>query len=143
MLKRTLKIILVVLIALPVLIILPFFAGEVIDNIALSNFKTQFINNLSLPPDTFIVETVSGCGNTGGIGNHTELYVGVLVKTSLSSSEWDKYRFASHKVSDDGMSTRSMRLLGLSFPNIDGTDGFYILEYSKKSPCSDLDIRGH
>ena len=143
MLKKILKIIFTLFIILLVLIILPFVISPIIDNVALGNYKKEVLDTLYLPPDTEIVETISGCGNTSGTGNHTEMYVAILVKTSLSEEEWKSYGFLSHDVLAEGEKTFSMSLVGVYFSHIDNPEGYYILEYAKQAPCSDFDIRGH
>lgn len=143
MLIKAGKICLIIFMALIALVILPFIAGPIIDNMALRHFKASVLKDLDLPPGTDIIETVSGCGNTGGTGNHTELYVAILVKSTLSEAEWEEYGLASHKVSADGAETWAMGCVGQSFSRIDNTDGLYILEYAKSAPCSDFDLRGH
>jgi len=143
MLKKLFKIISILFIAFPAMIICLFFICPVIDNIALENYKKEVLNTLNLPPDTVIIEAVSGCGNTSGTGNHTELYVAVLVKTALSEHEWKSANAASHDVVSERAQTSAMSLVGVSFSQINDPEGYYIFEFTKNAPCSDFDLRGH
>ncbi len=143
MFKKIFRIIFALFIMLLALIILPFVIFPIMDNIALGNYKKEVLDTLNLPPNTEIVETISGCGNTGGTGNHTEMYVAILVKTTLSEEEWKSYSFISHDVLADGEKTFAMSLVGVYFSHIDDPEGYYILEYAREAPYSDFDIRGH
>ena len=143
MLKRTCKIIFLLLLLFPILLLLPFFIAPIVDDIALTQFKSHLIETLALPPNTQMVDVVSGCGNTGGTGNHTELYVGILLKTTLSQEEWNLYYPNVHNVFLHGETTWSMSAVNLSFSKIDNPQGHYILEKQKTAPWSNFDIRGH
>lgn len=125
------------------MIILPFLICPIIDNIALSQYKKEVLNTLNPPSNTEVVEVVSVCGNTSGTGNHTEMYVAVLVKTTLSENEWKSFHVVSHNVSLDGEQTFAMSLVGVNFSHIDNSEGYYIFEYIQQAPCSDFDLQGY
>lgn len=145
--KKTVKIlgivILVIVIALIAIVILPFIIAPVIDNIVLARYRSQMINELELPADTEIVETVSGCGNTGGTGNHTELLVSVLVKSELNEDAFFEYFPHAYEAEECDFETWAMGCVGLSFSKPKEEGNYYILEFIKSAPCSDFDLRGH
>lgn len=132
------------------LLILLFSLPMLIDNIALGLYKADVLDNLSLPAETEIVEVVSGCGNTSGAGNHTELYVAILLKTTLPEEEWERSAYSAYidrYVAWEGQETLAMSCVGVSFSeitaDIDSDETYYIFECVKSAPCSFLDLRGH
>lgn len=143
LLKSVCKIFVILFLVLFAALVLLFVLSPVIDDIALNHYEEETTSALELPPDTKIIGTVSKCGNTSGTGNHTEMYLAVLVKTSLSEKTWNEYGFISHSVSADGEQTYTMKVLNLDFPHMDEPDGCYILEYAEDAPCSSFDLRGH
>lgn len=46
---------------------------------------------LELPADAELIEAASFVGNTGGTGNHVEIWAGILVRSSLSLEELESY----------------------------------------------------
>ena len=106
-----------------------WFAAPVIDDMALSRLRADILKDI--PPEQ-VVEVVSGCGNTGGAGNHTELYVAVLVRGGSSSQP----------ITQGLLQTPEMRSLDLSFSFNDGS-GYHIVDRCKSAPCSWFDLRGH
>ena len=143
MLKKLCKILLAGAALLAGAVVLPFLLGPAADDLALGRYRSEVLENLALPPGTGVVEVVSGCGNTSGTGNHTELYVGILVKTSLSEEAWAALCPDSRSVSAQGPDTPAMGGLGLSFAQLETAEGVYILEFSTPAPFSDFDLRGH
>ncbi|MCH5269748.1 MAG: hypothetical protein J1E83_03280 [Lachnospiraceae bacterium] len=145
--KKTVKIlgiiILAIVVALIAIVILPFIKASVIDNMALNKYRSRILNELELPTDTEIVETVSGCGNTGGTGNHTELLVSVLVKSELDEDAFFAYYPHAYEAEERDFETWAMGCVGLSFNKPEEEGNYYILEYIKSAPCSDFDLRGH
>ena len=146
MLRKTAKIILIIFLAvfflLIAVIVLPFVVSPIIDNIALARYETQILEELDLPPDAEVIEIIHGCGNTGGTGNHTEMYVGMLVKTSLPAEEWEEYHYQVYSTLTHGMETWAMGCVGLSFSEEYIAEGYYILEFIESAPCSEFDLRG-
>ncbi len=145
--KKICKGILILFLVFIAMIVLTFLASPIINDIAADNYKKEVLGNLNLPENTVLVEAVNGCGNTSGTGNHNEIYVSILLKTTLPDSEVGQFFPYVHKVSSDGARTLSMMLLNLSFSDLDNiksnTEGYYIVEYIRDSPCSDFDLRGH
>lgn len=149
--KRILKGIGCAVISLPALLIagvIALFVGAiVVDELALPGYRQEVLDSLSLPAGAQVVETVSGCGNTGPTGNHTELYVAVLVHTSDGADALRQQFPYLHDAAEDGLSTGAMEQLGLAFTEPDTATGaqkdYYILEFFKEAPMSDFDLRGH
>ena len=119
-----------------------------INNIALRHYEKKVMSQAEINTDTMIAEVVSGCGNTSGTSNHTELYVGILVKTSLSEEEVREiYSQAAQIVKTEAglVKTSVMSLLNLSFSQSSketDEEEYYIIEYIAPAPCQS-DIRGH
>lgn len=145
--KKTVKVfgivILIIVIALIAIIILPFIIAPVIDNIALGRYRSQVLSELEMPTECMIVETVSGCGNTGGTGNHTELLVSVLVKSELVEDAFLEYYPHAYKADERDFETWAMGCVGLSFSTPEEEGNYYILEFIGSAPWSDFDLRGH
>lgn len=136
-------VILIIVIALIAIVILPFIIAPVIDNIALGRYRSQVLSELEMPAESVIVETVSGCGNTGGTGNHTELLVSVLVKSELDEDAFFEYYPHAYEAGKRDFETWAMGCVGLSFSKPEAEGNYYILEFIKSAPCSDFDLRGH
>lgn len=147
MLRKAAKIILIIFLTvfllLIAIIVLPWVISPIIDNIALGHYESQILEELELPPDVEVIEIIHGCGNTGGTGNHTEMYVGMLVKTSLPAEEWDEYHDQVYSTLTHGMETWAMGCTGISFSGEYIEEGYYILEFIQSAPCSEFDLRGH
>ena len=149
--KRILKGIGCAIISLPALLlaglIALFIGAIVVDELALYGYRQEVLDSLSLPAGTQVVETASGCGNTGPTGNHTELYVAVLVTAEGGADELRQQFPYLHDAVEDELSTGSMEQLGLAFTEADTAAGaqkdYYILEFFKEAPLSDFDLRGH
>ena len=146
MLRKAVKIILIIFLTvfllLIAMIVLPLVICPIIDNIALGRYESQILKELDLPPDAEVIEIIHGCGNTGGTGNHTEMYVGMLIKTSLSAEEWEEYHYQVYSTLTHGMETWAMGCVGLSFSEEYIAEGYYILEFIESAPCSEFDLRG-
>ena len=118
----------------------------------LNDFKAkQLANTLkdwTLPEKTEIVEVISGCGNTGGTGNHTEIWAGMLIKTELAEKGIHSYfdLLNVQKVDESHKHTFIMDLLGTRFnrlADVSQYDGYYIVETIDKAVSSSFDLRGH
>lgn len=148
--KRTLKGIGCAIMSLPAILLvglIALFVGAiVVDELALPGYRQEVLNSLSLPSGTEVVETVSGCGNTGPTGNHTELYVAVLVHAPDDDALRQQFPYL-HDAATDGLATGAMEQLGLAFTEPNTATGaqknYYILEFFKEAPMSDFDLRGH
>ena len=117
-----------------------FLGAVVVDELALPGYRQGVLDSLSLPAGAHVVETVSGCGNTGPTGNHTELYV--------AGADALRRQFPYlHNAAKEGLSTDAMDRLGLAFTEPSTATGaqkdYYILEFAKEAPLSDFDLRGH
>lgn len=145
--KRAGKIILgsmIALLCIPVLLlILAVFLSPMIDDMALSGYRDDILQSLALPENAAVVETVSGCGNSSGTGNHLEMVVGVLVRSDLDADEFTALFPDAFPVWEQDFSTEAMRLLGLNLPKMEEAGRYYYLEYIASAPCSALDLRGH
>lgn len=148
--KRILKGIGCAAISLPAILLaglLLLFVGAIaVDELALPGYRQEVLDSLSLPAGAQVVETVSGCGNTGPTGNHTELYVAVLVSAPDGAALRQQFPYL-HDAAENGLSTGAMEQLGLVFTEPDTATGaqknYYILEFFKEAPMSDFDLRGH
>lgn len=81
----------------------------------------MLLEELKLPADTAVAETIEGCGNTSGTGNHTELYVAVLLKTDLNEDALREYYPSALSAEECGWKTLAMVCVGVSFT--EQTDG--------------------
>ncbi len=104
------------------------------------------------PEKTKIIEVVSGCGNTSGTGNHTEILICLLIKSNLSQEKITEFYKNNYqyvdvvKVEKEEPFMLSMQLLGLEFKKLKGIkdyNGYYIVEMVENAVSSDFDLRGH
>ena len=151
--KKELKTGFVYFVLLPVVLIfltIGIFATPVlIDNIACTVYKNRIIKSIMLPENAIVIDTVSGCGNTSGTGNHTESYVAVLVKsdTPLNRSELSKtvnVKFDDFDVFSFKEPTFTPGAVSVSFvlSEEQNIDDYYVLWFCRRAPMSWLDIRG-
>ncbi len=118
-----------------------------INDYSCSVYREEVESSLADVSEISVLQVVNGCGNSSGTGDHTDLYVAALVKTDLSEADIEN-RIADiveiHDVSEDGKVTSSMEHVNLRFDeeNYDGKGNLYILEFSKRTPFSWLDLRG-
>ena len=126
------------------------FVPQMVNDAALKTFSEEIVGNLTMSENSEMVEYISGCGNTSGTGNHVELYVAILIKSSLDKEELLSYYkndeyflWIDHIESYSDGRTIGMVATGKEFDSdIQSGDAYYILEYSKSAPLSWLDIRG-
>lgn len=87
-----------------------------------------------------------GSGNTGGTGNHTEIWVAILIKTELSEQEIEEfYNRDVQKVDKENQKTFVMNT-DQNFSSLQGISdytGYYIVEYIGVPVFSFFDLRGH
>ena len=125
--------------------ILPWFAFPILNDIKANNLK-QELQSAPLPQSTEIIEALSGCGNTGGTGDHTETWAGIIIKTELSEDEiYSFYGDNVQKVDLDKRKTFIMDLIGKEFTSLKSIseyDGYYIVERVGNAVSSFFDIRG-
>lgn len=112
-----------------------------------NNFKASFIEksyaSLELPPECQLLETTSFVGNTSGTGNHTEIWAGMLLYTTLSEVELQPYfsDFDIYPASTDW--TSKLPLIRFSLlDNQPAQDNYYIIGRSYNA-FTQMDLRGH
>lgn len=126
------------------------FVPQMINDAYLPSFRKEVIENLTLPEGSEMVEYVSSCGNSSGTGDHTDLYVAILIKSSLDEDtikeyykDDEHYWRTWNTARLDTTKTFGMVCMNLEFEaDIDKIEGYYILEYCKSAPLSWFDIRG-
>lgn len=145
------RIIIAILILIPILIITPFIGFPIANNIKATILANEM--KKSTPPvKTEIIEVVSGCGNTGGTGNHTEILICLLIKSDLPQEKITElykgiYSYIDVvKVKKEETSTFSMQTVGLEFEKLKGIkeyNRYYIVERIEDAVSSEFDLRGH
>lgn len=148
MIKKVIKkicIAIAIIFCLPIVIIISIYMiCPILDNIALSRFRSEVLADLELPDNTEIAEVISDCGNSGGTGNHTDLYVGILVKTDLPDEEFlSQYSDSAYSALEKEMETWAMGCIGVYFDKKEAEEGYFILEFIDQAPYSEFDLRGH
>ena len=121
-----------------IIICLPYW----INDIACLIYKNQIKNKLAEISELNVIEILNACGNSSGTGNHTDLYVAVLVETSLSETDIKNSISEVCYVHEAEKNSLAMRIMNLSF-KLKSNRKSYILEFKKLSPCSFFDFRGH
>ena len=118
-----------------------------VDDLALSGYEEKIEKSIAEVPEIKVLQVVSGCGNSSGTGDHTELYVAVLVETNLYEDDI-KNKITGitdvHDVRANGYKTLVMDMIDLNFDekSYNGRGNCYILEFSERAPCSSFDMRG-
>jgi hypothetical protein len=144
-LKIIKRIIMVLVIMIFAYSILPWFVFPVLNDIKANNLGRQ-LRNEPLPQYTTIVEVQSGSGNTGGTGDHTEVWAGILISTKLSEEKIIQFYGKNvYKVDGTHKKTAIMELLDKDFSNLQSVsdyEGFYIVERVRKAVSSFFDLRG-
>ncbi len=126
------------------LLCLPYW----INDVACSVYREEIVDGIEDVSGINILQVVNACGNSSGKGNHTDLYVAILVETSLTETDIKNeiVNISSvHDVEKNGHSTLVMEIMNLNFneETFNSNQNCYILEFSKESPCSIFDMRGH
>ena len=121
-----------IVLAISALILLP---GK-INNYNLDKYANEVLSSVNLPQKTEMIEYVSGFGNSTGAGDHTDLYVAILLKSELSWEELSETFGRVHIVETSGDKTLAMELIGLEFKTNTADSGYYIVE-SRKSGILD------
>lgn len=136
------KVIVAVVIAIWALIAAPMK----INDFLLVGFEKDVVEGLVMPENTTVVEHIAQCGNSSGTGDHTDLYVVVLIESDLdyvSLAEHftkDDYFWRMQNVKEHGEQTIGMMCMGLKFDTaFEESEKYFILEYSKGAM---LDFRG-
>ncbi len=130
-----------------VVIVALYVICPVLNNIKADKLAATWAENIVLPDNTEIIEVISGCGNTSGTGNHTEVWAGILIKSDMSPEKvmafWDSNILV---VDENNIRTHAMYLLNEEFKYFDTAsqyEGFYIIEKTGEAVSSGFDLRGH
>ena len=122
------------------------FVPQMVNDAYLPSFRKEVLENFTLPEGSEMVEYVSSCGNSSGTGNHTDLYVVVLIESDLDyvtlaeHFKEDEHFWRMQNVKEHGEHTIGMGCMGLKFETeFDEPDKYFILEYNKSAM---LDFRG-
>lgn len=130
-----------------------FWTIPMIVNDIKAKIITSQIEKEKPPEQTEVIEVISGCGNTGGTGNHTEIWIGILVKTELS--ETDLFLYYSKKyeyiniyeyLAEEEEYRFIMGQINKTFRQIEPNDGYekyFVVGIYEKAVFSELDLRGH
>ena len=82
--SRLYKFLVKVLIAIPIIFVAflfwNFIGGAICNDMKAAKIKKEYMS-MELPDKTELVETVTFVGNSSGTGNHTEIWVGMLIRT--------------------------------------------------------------
>ena len=118
-----------------------------INDYSCSVYREEVESSLEEISEISVLQVVSGCGSSTGTGDHTDLYVAALVKTELGEDDIESVLTDItdiYNVSEGEKITMSMVLMNLRFDeeNYSGEGNLYILEFSKRTPFSWLDLRG-
>ncbi len=118
-----------------------------INDFSCSVYRNKIEDSVANIPEVNVLQMVSGCGNSNGTGDHTDLYVAVLVETSLVEEDLENIIpnvSWVHNAEQNGNSTLAMKNIGLNFKEVkfNSNLNYYILEFVKRSPCSAFDMRG-
>lgn len=141
-LLTVIKVIIAVIVVIWALIAVPMK----INDFLLVGFTEDVIDGLKMPENTVMVEYISECGNSSGTGDHTDLYVVVLIESDLDyvtlaeHFKEDEHFWRMQNVKEHGEHTIGMGCMGLKFETeFDEPDKYFILEYNKSAM---LDFRG-
>lgn len=129
----------------------------IINDIAGLIYRIEITADLAKISETEVKQVISGVGHTCGNGDHTELWLGVIVRSDLSCEEIqtdlrnmgypvsDSYYIDTVVVNDFTQLYTSEAMINLhkqfDLSDVADTDGLYIIEFNKTAPCF-LDIRG-
>ena len=157
--KKATRNILILIILMPALLLLPYFIVPVLNNIKADRLAKE-MRNAPVPEQTEVVEVIAGCGNTGGTGNHTEIWIGMLVKSELSQEEltdfykqWQEtngktpyIRVENAKEERGSEYSFILSLLQMelrSMRTISDYTGYYVVGVTENAVSSSFDLRGH
>lgn len=121
------------------LIYMPYF----VDDIACDGYRSEIENAVSGVSGIEVLDMLNGCGNVAN-GDHTDLIVGVLIKTDLTIEELkSKFSDAYRVISFDKLSVNTKLYQQFSKHTIDDTEQYFVLVYAKSAPFWFIDFRGH
>lgn len=125
-------------ILIPVLLVM---LPQAVNDIACLSYRAEVEATLSGAEYIEVIEIASACGNTSGTGDHTELWVGVIIKSNLSLDELTALFGAEVSLYDEIDKLDSWQDK-FSADVEGGADGYYLLEFIKTAPMSWFDLRG-
>lgn len=123
-----------------------FIGGALCNDIKASQIEKSFLR-MYMPSGTECVETTSFVGNTSGTGNHTEIWAGMLIHSTLSKEELGGYfkDYAIHTISecmeDPFLDSLRFSVLSDSFSKEQNNGYFVVGNYYEAFTQSDM--RGH
>ena len=140
-----------------VAVVLLLCSPMIINDIAGLIYRIEITADLDRISETDVLQVISGVGHTCGNGDHTELWIGVVVRSGCSREELqtalrdmgypvsDSYYIDTVVVKTFTQPYTSGAMINLNkqfnFSTIADADGLYIIEFNKTAPCF-LDIRG-
>ncbi len=146
--KKGCFIIVIIIVLVPILLL---YVPQTVNDICCLQFKNEVEADVEATEGVENIKTVYKCGNTSGTGDHTELWVAVMIKTELT------YDALCEKISCNSI-TRIEEVDKYSFPHFADEELFsmllehstakkeneqyYIFQFTKPAPLSWLDIRG-
>ncbi len=124
---------------IPVLLI---YIPQIVNDFACMIYRAEIEANFRGNDEIEVVKIVHACGNTSGTGDHTELWVGILIKTDYTYEEL-VFALADSGV-DDISQVNELDIWQNKFgiSAFENKDGYYILEFIKSAPLSWFDLRG-
>ena len=135
------------------IVILPFAAifynfigGALCNDIKASQIEKSFLR-MDMPSGTECVETTSFVGNTSGTGNHTEIWAGMLIHSTLSKEELGSHfkDYAMHTISEcmEDPFLASLRFSALSDSSYEEQNSGYFVVGNYYEAFTQSDMRGH
>jgi hypothetical protein len=145
--KKVFIVMIYILIVLIVSLFCVLLCVHILNNIKAHQI-VKSLEDLSLPKNTIIVNTVSFVGNTSGTGNHTEIYTCALVKSTLSIDEInDIFKPVTIiKADEQKLKTNAMANHNLSFNELvsaDAPNQYFLIEWIDDAILLTFDLRGH
>ena len=153
------QLVIIVPMAIFIIIIAPYFIVPVLND-ARTSIITNEVASLPIPERTEILEIVSGFGNTSGTGNHTEIWIGMLLKSELSKDEiqdfftktyqfrypGDRSSIETYSVKEDRHYSLVLSLIGKDLKKLKSDtdhDGYFVVGITENAISSFFDLRGH
>ena len=137
----------VMLVILPFAVIFyNFIGGALCNDIKASQIEKSFLR-MDLPSGTECVETTSFVGNASGTGNHTEIWAGMLIHSTLSKEELGSYfeDCAIHTILEcmEDPFLASLRFSALSDSSYEEQRSGYFVVGNYYEAFTQSDMRGH
>lgn len=123
-----------------------FIGGALCNDIKASRIEKSFLR-MDMPSGAECVETTSFVGNTSGTGNHTEIWAGMLIHSTLSKEELGSYfkDYAIHTISEckEDPFLDSLRFSTLSDSSYEEQNSGYFVVGNYYEAFTQSDMRGH